>query len=182
MFTLKSQGVFQSKLDEMIAEWSLYQTIAAKITVPPEMIWWYWQEFGTASYAEASPSYPGYTVPKVPDPTITLRFQGLDGSIILTKSIFTTGVPAKHMVTSVLNDIRRYAFTRVREVLKATNYSAIALEDLLLTDIMQYAKTIIIESFALNLSEHAGRQFGRLGSSTPAEEFTAKATIVNTSI
>lgn len=182
MFTIKSQRVFDSKMEDLIAEWSLYKDIAAKIVVPPEMIWWYWQEFGTAAFAERSPSYPGYDVPQNTDPTITLRFQGRDGKLVLTKHVFTTGVPAKHMVTSIQNDIRVYAFTRIREVLKASNYNPAGLEEALLTDIMVAAKDMITASFADNLSEHADRQFGRLQGATAADEFAQSATIESTTV
>jgi hypothetical protein len=181
MITVKSNNEFNTTVSNLVSEWGLYRMIAAKIIVPPEMIWWYWQEFGTALYAERSPSYPGYDVPSVPDISITLRFEGEDGRTILTKHVFTTGVPAKHMVTSIHDAIRQYAFTRIREVIKATQYNPAGLEQLLLEDIMPRVKDMIRDSFAENLHEHAGRQFGRLPI-PPEEEFESKATIVNTTV
>lgn len=182
MFTAKSNNAFSQQVAELVSEWALYKVIAAKIVVTPEMVWWYWQEFGTAAFAERSPSYPGYDVPSVPDISITLRFQGEDGRIVLTKHVFTTGVPAKHMVSSIQDDIRKYAFTRIREVLKATKYNPAGLEQVLLEDIMPRIKDMIKESFADNLNEHAGRQFGRLHGSTPEQEFENNATIVSTTV
>jgi hypothetical protein len=171
----------QAELQRRVASFPAGTTLAAKIVVPPEMIWWYWQEFGTALYAERGTlpgNEAGYHIPS-PDnlDAHILVFQGRDGQTVHVKHAFTYGIPAKHMVTTVLGDIR----AEVARLLSTAigTYDITALHAALLEKVMPRVKEIIRGSFEANLSNF-NRENGRL-EATPADEFEAKATIEDVS-
>jgi hypothetical protein len=178
MFTVKSTRL-KLTLRRLQQQWRSAGKIAAVIRVPPEMIWWYWQEWGTGVYAEKGTkpgNEVGYFVP-APENTEAniLLFYNQDGQLIYREEVFVFGIPAKHMVGSVEKDAREILKEGTRKALKERGYNPEALRSHLLDELMPRIKELIRRSFESNLSSEA-RDRGRLPVS-PAEEFESKAKI-----
>lgn len=176
MFTIKSLQ-FLEQLKKMRSEFGSVNKVAFTITVPPEMVWWYWQEYGTALYAERSTSNPvGYYVR--PQEAQALKFYDrATGNFRITNETFVYGIPAHHMITDILPEIQQ----QIREISvegMKQGYNINNLHSYLETVGVPHIIQIISESFATKLDLPV-REGGRIGG-TAAEEFDQKVQIVDT--
>jgi hypothetical protein len=179
MFTVRGTK-FKQQLQTMQAEFS-GKRISAKITVPPEMLWWYWQEFGTASFAERGTTAPsGYEVPSLANQVegkYLYFVSRQDGAAHIRHSVFVLGIPAKHMVTLSIPDIQKRVKEDTAIALKQGGYDFNYLRDYFISQTMPAIKEIIRQSFQDQLATTT-RETGRLDV-TAAEEFEAKAEIID---
>jgi hypothetical protein len=178
MFTVES-GTFLQNLRTMQVQAAGVNTLAFEIVVPPEMVWWYWQEFGTALYAEKGTDNPfGYTVAPVHGKALRFYDRGV-GDFRITKETFVFGIPPHHMVTNSIPEIRVLMSTSVIEYLQSSNYDLNIVKQRMRTEMMPKVKEIVRRAFevALDLSNRPG---GKLD--VPAHmEFDTKAIIVDVS-
>lgn len=182
MFTVKGTK-FKQQLQSMQARFS-GKRISAKLTVPPEMMWWYWQEFGTASFAERDTTAPsGYEVPALANQVegkYLYFVSRRDGAAHIRHSVFVLGIPARHMVTLVLPDVEALVKSDTATALKEGSYSFEFLHNYIITKTMPAIKRIIRQSFQDQLSNTV-RETGRLDV-TAADEFEAQAEIVDLTV
>lgn len=178
MFTVES-GSFLNSLQKMQNSFQGLDVLSFDLVVPPEMVWWYWQEFGTALFAEKGTDNPyGYTI--VPKNAKALRFYDRNvGDFRIAKEVFVYGIPAHHMVTNSLPEIRVTIKGYVAQAMKESGYDMLALKEILLTKMMPEIKEIVRQAFEAAL-DNSPRPGGKLD--VPAAvEFENKATIVDTS-
>jgi hypothetical protein len=179
MFTIKSLN-FLNKLAEMRQDFSSLHKVAFTITVPPEMAWWYWQEFGTALYAEKgslSGNETGYFVR--PQEGKALKFYDrAAGNFRITNETFVFGIPAHHMITDLLPVIREQITEIAAEGLKQ-GYTLEGLRAYIEEAGVPHIVQMISDQFALKLDLPV-RPNGRIGG-TAAQEFDQKVQVVETS-
>lgn len=148
------------------------------------MFWWYYQEYGTALYAEKATDNPvGYFVRPVGAKALSF-YDRAAGNVRLTPETFVFGIPAHHMITDILPEIRKEVCKIIGASLKE-DMSAEQVRTYMLSYLMPSLVEMIAEQFAVKLSLPI-RPNGRLseqadGAQTAADEFRLKATYKETS-
>lgn len=165
---------FLAALDQRIAN-VRSRTASARITVPEELIWWYFQEFGTASRATMGTSNPdGYEI--VPIHGDFLKFPGKDGETVYSKAVHHPGVYPRAFIRRILDDIVNAAMKDVGQALLANGYSFDAVAQALIDYSLPRAKEMIVQSMAEELTGTRHYHSGRSAS----EMFAEGAQIVDT--
>lgn len=176
-FCVKSSGQFAQMLQRIRKESS--QPIAARIVVPPDLRWWVYQEWGTATRGEAGKA-SGHAYNIFPVRAKMLSWPGADGSVVFRHSVINhPGIRPRHMVLKALPEIESAVTGELGRVLKETGYDFNAAKVYLLDVIMPKVKQLLVESFERELP--GTRVDGKLGGTSAAEAFNAGAEIVDTS-
>ncbi len=169
-FSVKSNGNFLRQITRIRTEFS--KPISFRIVVPPDLRYWYWHEFGTATYTGGAP----YQIKPVnadylmwPDPSSP---DGFHRQYMVTAH---PGVRPRHMVRKVLDDIGRYTMREVMEALVHGGYKVSALRARLLEVSMPHVKSIIVQSIAQELP--GSRTDGRLEGRTAAQDFEVRSSV-----
>src|SRR6478752_1499987 len=116
-FNVKTNGAFGAHLQRRIEAWH-GRKIGARIRVPPELSWWYWQEFGTATRGD-QPQASGHTYPIYPVNAKMLSWPGASGQRVFSHGVPAhPGIPPRRSVTKVLDDIRQETQEGVRAALR----------------------------------------------------------------
>jgi hypothetical protein len=169
-FELKSNGALASKLQSMRSKFQGTK-IAGKLTVPDELRWWYYHEFGTATaypidvvFAKdlrlpETAQFPEATyVPRVGPPYTEMH----------------PPIAARHMVGKVVDDILKYAAQTIGIALQG-NLDPEAAHEALMSNVLPYAVDRITTSFAEQLPGTSVE--GRLQGESAAEAFAANVRI-----
>lgn len=173
MFTVKSTK-FLNQLAKMREDFSGKRKVAFKLTVPPEMVWWYWQEFGTALYAEkgsSSGNEVGYFVRPVEGKSLKF-YDRSSGNFRITNETFVFGIPAHHMITDILPQIQDDLKQIVSEGLRQ-GYTVETLESYLLEVGVPQIIQLVSQSFEDKLDLPI-RPNGKLGGISATQEFDQK--------
>jgi hypothetical protein len=164
-----------------------FKPVSARLSVPPDLKWWYWQEYGTAISGEpgkaSGRTYKikpiNYAYLKFPDPEgVYGSHEGLDKGDGYARRFFVKahpGVKPTHMIRSVLDEIEQLAKFDIVSALVRGNYETEAVRQHLLSFTMEQVKSIIVRSISQNLLGY--RPDGRLGSKTAAQDFEQRAFI-----
>jgi hypothetical protein len=187
----KVKGLFLDKLNERLKKWQTAKGAAARVRVPNELSWWYWNEFGTAtrfkapsgaelSHASIKPVAGSRTGAYDIDPVDAeaLRFpQG--GEIQHRDHVEHPGIRPSRSVTQALPQIERALVQRVQSALKRGAVDNPELLDSAILSATQEAKLLITQSMAENLpgTRELEPEHGRLGGRTAAEVFDQQATV-----
>lgn len=141
--------------------------MAARIVVPPDMAWWYYQEFGTTG------PYP--IDPKDPNRWLKLPPKGMND--IYWKHVEHPGVEPKLYITEIEQEILQVSADLLARGLIEGNYSSAYCAEVLNAQVMPTVRDMIAESMRnhLNASREDG---GQLKGQEPADVFIANATIV----
>lgn len=160
--------------------------IVARLHVPPDLKWWYWQEFGTATRGE-TPYASGSAYPIRPINADYLKFPdpenkyGSDPRLELPESDGYArwfivkahpGIRPRRMVRQALSDIRQMAGHQLLPAIATFDPTIVRA---VLQQVMEQAKVMIVESFDKNLP--GNRSDGRLGGQSAADVFAEQATI-----
>jgi len=169
-FELKSNGALSKKLQAMRGRFQGTK-VAGKLTLPPEMKWWYYHEFGTATaypidviFAKdlrlpETAQYPeAIYVPRVGPPYTEMH----------------PPIAARHMVGKVVDDILKYAAQTIGVALRGNLDPQVA-HEALMTQVLPYAVDKITDSFAEQLPGTSVE--GRLQGESAAEAFAANVRI-----
>lgn len=94
-----TRGLFREQIRKRQQAWSQAK-VSARITVPDELSWWYWNEFGTASKADPGRG-SGAPYPIEPVNGKALVFQGRAGTVITSRVDAHPGVrPSRSVAES----------------------------------------------------------------------------------
>jgi hypothetical protein len=176
MFTVQSTK-FLPNLRGMRERFKGINQFSYKIVVPPEMIWWYWQEFGTALYAERGTkpgNEVGYDVTPINKGALKFYDRGA-GDFRIAAKTFVYGIPPHHMVTDSLPEIEIEMKQSVMQAFREAEYDANKIHEILLTKMMPRIKEIIRQAFEIKLNLPS-RPNGKLDQSA-ADEFEQKAEV-----
>lgn len=182
-FTFKSLRF----LDELQRRRTVFQPVASRLQVPPDLRWWYWQEFGTAISGEPGKA-SGHTYEILPINSRYLKFPdpegryqshaGLpsgDGYVRMFSVKAHPGVKPTHIIRSVLEDIQQFAKRDILAELVRAGYDTSVVKAHLKSYTMDVIKSIIVRSISQNLTGY--RPDGRLGGKTAAQDFEERAFI-----
>lgn len=179
-------GAFLSIIKTRQQQWqSVGGSLAAQIIVPPDMKWWYWQEFGTAQRGDPGRA-SGVPYDVLPVDAKAIRFPDArvpntaDGSRVQAALYNQPGIPPKHFVTRSLAAIIFTAAMNFQEVGRKTQYDVEAIRTDLLTRTMVQAKDKITAAMAESLT--GVRIDGKLHGLPAAALFESNAQIRNVGV
>ncbi len=174
--TASFSGSFLRQIEARATKWRGTK-IAVRIKVPPELSWWYWQEFGTATRGDAGRA-SGKPYDILPVNAKALSFPGPNGDRILTGSVRDhPGIKPRRLVESIRPEIRAQLLSKAHEAFKAGAGDQPALLKEAMFSGTEQAKTQIVESIADKLP--GTRADGRLHGGTAASAFEAAAQVVD---
>lgn len=173
-----------TQIRNKIQEWKGAK-IAARITVPPELQWWYWQEFGTAVGGRSGQTDPtggasGHKYPIRPVNTTMLAWTGPDGKQVLVPEVKEhPGVPSHHFVTRTLPDNLEIAAIKLIAAMDRSAWSVKTVRDSLLGETMPRVKENIVQMIELTLP--GINPGGKLKGQAAADVFDQESKIVDSS-
>lgn len=144
------------------------RNLSAAITVPEELKWWYYQEFGTVG---------PYTI--APRDGEMLKLPEKGDFPIFHKAVTHPGVRAKHFIKKVEPEIQQMAAHKLAEALSSSGYDPDAAHSALLQDVMPEVVNLISGSMETNLGH--SREDGKLHGENPADAYRDGAEIVDKS-
>lgn len=185
MLPFKTQiaGKFVEQVEARARKWADTK-ISARITVPDELVWWYWQEFGTAASGDAGRA-SGHTYEIVPVKAKYLIYPYQGKKVMTLKVEAHPGIKPRRSVTKALPDIRDNTKTTVRQALHQGGADHPELIREAILEATLAAKRRIVASIAENIT---GTRVGdpdnfispgRLGGETAASVFDSQAQVVS---
>lgn len=172
MFTLKSNKLI-NRLTALSAALSGRRP-AARIVVPEELAWWYYQEFGTVG---------GYTIAAEDGKFLRLPAAGIHPNPTFRDSVIHPGVSPKSYIRDILPEVYVVAARAATQALMESGYSADAVQSVLMGTVLPEIKERIADSMSRALHQHrTADDPGKLGVEEPAEVFRNSAEIVDTGI
>ena len=172
--------------------------MSARITVPADLDWWFYQEFGTATHfdEEAFEMPPGvttlplpnthspggYIIPAAPGKTLRLPVTMHFPDAWEGPAVNHPGVSPKAFIRRILPVIHKKSSEAVAMALVEGKYDPGYVQQVLLTETLPEILVDITDSMALALHSSSDRDTpGKLGSQSPADVFESSATIVDSS-
>jgi hypothetical protein len=143
--------------------------IQARISVPSDLHWWYFLEFGTALKGGRGSAYP-----ILPINASILKFP-IDGRIVFAKSVMHPGVRPTHMIAKVLQPIGEMAARELADAIVNSGFNPEAARSRLLEVVMPQVKKLIVESIAIEVP--GTRADGRLQGKSASQDFDDRAFI-----
>lgn len=188
-YNAKFSGTVTAMFERRKAAWSAQKTVGAKLTVPPELAWWYFQEFGTAGQnvtgEQASETYeihplPGNLAAHQSNNPSQLVFM-LGGELVTRGAVLHhPGVRSAGFVRKAQPIFNQTIHEKLREALNAgAHEDPTKIENVVLQS-MQLIKDEIVDSMAVQLghfSDGDDPQYGRLKGQKPEDVFKANALI-----
>lgn len=170
MISAKFAGNFVSSMEDRLGKWSASPRIAFTIKVPPDLYFWYYQEYGVA---------PRTIVPRE---ATMLAFPGAQGTVLMNQADWP-GIQGTHTVGTVQETIPDLAREILPTIFSNGNYDPSQITEAFMTEFMTRIKAEIVELMAQTIPgtrpanpEHP-KQGGKLGGRTAAEVFDENATI-----
>lgn len=165
--------------------------IAARIQVPSDLSWWYWQEFGSASRQRSDAPFPGgiggnYTIKPIDRESngddyasVKVLHWGPEGGGVFAPSVSHPGIRPRLFVRQAIPQIMRQFGADVAAALKGGAYTENVLKRVLMEQTMPYALALIVSN--LETAAPGTREDGRLLGNSAAETFEEEAEIVDAS-
>jgi hypothetical protein len=172
-------GTFLKEMRARRRSFELRPVVAARISVPDDLRWWYWLEFGTAMRGEPGRA-SGHTYPIRPINGKLLVWQTEDGQEARYAVEHHPGIAPRRIVRKALHDILMQAGKDLHLTLSSGPIRAPRLTAMLMGDTLPFAKGAIVQSMADNTSPTVRRK-GRIPDSVASQEFQAKSVIRDTS-
>lgn len=156
--------------------------VSARVTVPPELSWWFYHEFGTATHNGGS----GYAIPPRNGKGIVLPATGRFPEAVVLPFVGEPmtknhpGVPALHYVRSSLERIVGQSRQALMAALHDDDYQFEAVHDALINKVMPDVIDIIAESMGEVLGgKSVGNPGAKLQGTPPEDVFHDAAQIVD---
>jgi hypothetical protein len=177
-----TRGLFLQQLKKRQEAWSQAK-LSARITVPPELDWWYWNEFGTATKADPGRG-SGHTYSIEPKDAKALAFPGANGTVITARVDAHPGIKPSRSVAE--------SRAQIDELLKSIVGQAVAqyadnpqeIQRVLHT-VAEQAVDIISDALSQNLNGVRNadplfpNQMGKLHGQRPGDVFKQNASVVD---
>jgi hypothetical protein len=180
---------FRNELQNMAASFAGRRTIAATVTVPFDLRWWYWLEYGTATESTIKPTGE-YII--TPENAKALRFPdpeglygggwGKDPGFAYLARVHHPGIRPRHIVSKIYQDNLVHAISQFQNFFATSKIRGDLLKQRLETVILPYAIELI--KLSLDIEAPGVRtedNWGRLKGKAASEVFGQDATITDTS-
>lgn len=177
MFTVKSKNFLKELRRRRRA---FGARISGRITVPPELSWWYYQEFGTATLSELHPSKRWYRIDPVNAKVLSWPDPNEPGGRTFREFTFHPGVRPRAIVRQVLSQIRNGAAQDLEASMLSGGFRPEIVKQRLLDKTMVEALKAIVRSMAVELPG-TRPDGGKLEGQSAADVFESGAQIVDTS-
>lgn len=186
MFTLRRKtgnpDSFFDMLQARAKEWANAK-IAARIVVPDDLRWWYWQEFGTAtggrSHQVDETGGASGSKYEIRPTNVAMLSWTENGQTVYRPVVQHPGVPSHHFVTRTLQDNLEMASIKIVAAMDRSKWNVDTVRQSLLEEVMPRVKENIVEMIGLTLG--GGDPDGKLGGRSAAEVFEAESQIVDSS-
>lgn len=160
--------------------------LAAAVTVPDNLSWWYFQEFGTASRSELDSPHPeGYEIHPVNGKGLRLPATEEHPEELAVPYVgppytkLHPGVAPKSFVRSILPEIQQSARLQIMQALIESGLDPSAITDVLVDKIMPDVIEQIAASMERSgLAQRRADGEGKLGDQAPADAFRNEAEII----
>lgn len=181
---ISNKGSFTTMLEKRIGEWSAVRKLAVVIHTPPELNWWYYNEFGTATKREGMGSPTGYY--EIPGSgTSIFMYKGVLHKRTAGKNpVHHPGTKASHAVSLAQPDYQNALKQAVR---RGFSFGALNSPDKLLVSMhegMVHAKELIARNYDSLLQNNDYHSppggtigTGKLGGRKAADDYRALATV-----
>jgi len=168
------KGDFLEKINKRLEQWEGQPKIAAAITVPPELQWWYYQEFGVA----------GHPIAPVQSKQLVLP-----GPVFIPEgqSVEWPGIEPTHTVGTVYEKLQEKAVEQLPALFGDNGYNPEEVKKQFLTQFMEEVKQEIVDQMATDIpgtreaNADYPKQGGKLGGRHASDVFDELATIEDTS-
>lgn len=186
-FNLSSKKLVP-KFKQLAARARSTGVVGAILEVPPDLGWWYFQEFGTAThfdpgdhngYIPPSAHPEGYFIYPINGKGLALRSNAAHPDETIVPHVgppFTElhpGVSPKNFVRKVLDEIDAQSANALVTALVNSQYDFDAVKAALVNQVMEQVKATITASMSESLHSAPG---GKLDGADPAQVFSAGAT------
>jgi hypothetical protein len=184
MISVKLSGEIDRRLKQRLDAWSKNASIAASVRVPPELAWWYWNEFGTASKAE--PGYgSGSSYEITVDTAPFLVYRGREGNLIEAISVSHPGIRPARNVRKALPELNDKIAFAIGNLIKEGGLDTPQQFHTEVQVLAGAAKQLIVEQMALNMDgpdeeTEKDKQYGRLKGQKAADVFDQSAQVIDT--
>lgn len=174
-----------TNLQQKMREWGSVR-ISARIVVPPDLKWWYIQEFGSAiggrtRQVDETGGASGETYEIHPINNTVLSFPGPGGEQVTVPYVKKhPGVPSHHFVTRTLPENLQIAEIKFIAAMDRSGWNVQTVKDSLIGETMPLVKQNIVQMIEITLP--GTRSDGKLSGATAAEAFESSATIVDSSL
>lgn len=179
-FSVKSNGKFIERIQSRINKWSGLK-LAACLKVSEDLKWWYWNEYGTATYSEKAPTGPYSIDPKNTD--LLIFPDSHTGEAVYTEHVTHPGIKPSRSVTKVWDEIVNQANQKLSEAFEQGALDNPQILKQAILDAVALGKELIVQSMAVNLpgyrDENPPISAGRLGGLTASQVFEAEARVVD---
>jgi len=177
MFTVKSK-LFLKELRRRRRAFG--PRISGRITVPPDLSWWYYHEFGTATLSELHPSKRWYRIDPVNAKMLSWPDPNEPGGRTFRPFTFHPGVRPRAIVRQVLGEIRQGAARDFESSMLAGGFNPEIVRQRLIDKTLVEALKAIVRSMAAELPGTRA-DGGKLEGQSAADVFQNGAQIVDTS-
>lgn len=171
MFTGGIKGDFAERMVARSQKWAI-PPISARIFAPDDLIWWYWQEHGTASRGEAG----GAPYPIDPVNAKALAFPDAQGKLVFRQHVEHPGIAPRHSVLKAIPDIEAQSRTKLAAALTDGGLDNPSTLQTAVTAAVTEAKAQIVTSMSENIP--GTRIDGKLAGDTAASVFDAEAEVI----
>lgn len=181
MFKLRPKDGI-SKLSEALAQrradWQQAR-LSARVTVPPELKWWYWNEFGTAARGDTSRGASGSAYPIDPINKELLSFPTEEGQVV-AKHVDHPGIHPHRFVQNSLPGIMDFARVNIKGAFIRSHLEAEAVRIQLMEVVMPEAISEIARFMFFALPGTRMGEYSGLNGQVASDVFEREAKIVNT--
>lgn len=181
MFRMRPVGGFsevKQKLEQRLADWQS-ANLRARVTVPPELKWWYWNEFGTASRGDTERGASGNFYPIDPVNKKLLSFPTEEGQVVALH-VDHPGIHPHRFVLNSLPGIMDFARINVRTAFIRSGGDVEAVRIQLMEVVMPEAITEIARFMFFALPGTRMGEYSGLNGQVASDVFEREAKIVNT--
>lgn len=173
-FTVSFTGNVTKILEARAAAWASKKVLAARLTVPPELAWWYWNEFGTAGETQPAEfnKVSQWSTGPITGPTgaptsykikasginaLELVFRTGEGTLFRGEEVTHPGIRPSRNVQKALPMIQLRIMEGVRSTIKAGLLDNPTLILGTFKNSLEQAKTLITEQMQKNMGKPTGR-------------------------
>lgn len=180
--TFDSNGPFTKTLDKRIKAWEK-RSVAFSIHTPPEIAWWYYNEFGTATQATGPARKTGRYIIRPRDPIGWLIFPW-NGEMVKFRRVLHPGTKASHFTLLAQKAYRKVIRDAYKKAVEGGGLNDPEMVKTALLHSMQQTKELIAESMSRQLQQvpYHDEDGGKLKGRKAHEVYRELAQVVDHSV
>jgi len=171
-FKIGVRGQFAQRLQDRIEKWAATNKVSARLRIPKELEWVYWQEYGV----------PGHTI--LPVESKMLAFPG-EGGTELRDQVEWPGVKPHHTILNAMDEIADAAREHLVQAMNRGGADDPEIVKEEMAQAVETAKALIVSGYERDLpgtrpdNAEYPKQSGKLHGETAASVFDELAEVVD---